>query len=286
MIKKCSVILAFFNDTKALKLVLDSLQSQYRSQFEVIVADDGSSVEANSVLKTLTRNYSFKIRHLWHPDQGFRKTVILNRAILDAKTDHLIFLDADCVPQENFVDDHLKGLVPGVCQAGRRVDVFYEALDHFANTEPSKFFSKHWLQFTAWSLQKKAKNVERGIRLPRKLAQKLQTKPWSIVGCNFSVCKQDLVAINGFDERASVPWGAEDSDVERRLLKAGIRLRGLRYQAPVIHFDSSFNKRGKSQESDQERLKIFLEAKAEDRTWTRHGIIKEDRSDPVLYRSA
>ena len=281
--KKGSVIIAFYNDIKALKIVLDSLAAQFQGDFEVIIADDGSKEDVLPVLRALLLTYPFPSKHIWQPDNGFRKTAVLNSAILSAKTDHLIFLDADCVPQQHFVQDHLNDLQPGLCQAGRRVDVFYNALDRLKKTEPSKYFSKHWLLFVAWSLSKKAKNVERGIRLSKHLTHRLKLKPWSIVGCNFSACKHDLLAINGFDERASVPWGAEDSDIERRLLKAGVRIQGLRCQAPVIHFDASFTKRGKNLEADKERLKIFLEAKAENRTWTRFGIIKEDRSDPVLY---
>lgn len=37
-----SVIIAFYNDVQLLKLVLVSLKNQYRGQFEVIIADDGS----------------------------------------------------------------------------------------------------------------------------------------------------------------------------------------------------------------------------------------------------
>lgn len=281
--KNGSVIIAFYNDIKALKVVLDSLATQFRGDFEVIIADDGSKDEVLPVLRALLLTYPFTSRHIWQADNGFCKTSVLNKAILNAKTDHLIFLDADCVPQQHFVQDHLKGLELGLCQAGRRVDVFYAALDQLAKTEPSKYFSKHWLRFVGWSLLKKAKNVERGFRLSSDVAQRIKLKPWSIVGCNFSVCKPDLLAINGFDERASVPWGAEDSDIERRLVKAGVRVRGLRYQAPVIHFDASYEKRGMNSQSDKDRLAIFLQAKSENRTWTRYGIIKEDRPDPVLY---
>jgi len=288
IMKYGSVILAFYNDLLLLRLALDSLEKQFEKEknFEVIIADDGSRSEVVSELKTLLPLYSFEVLHIWQPDRGFQKTVILNKAILAAKSDSLIFLDADCIPQDHFVRDHLYGLTPGVCQAGRRVDVFYRALDKLKGTDSSRFFSKHWLRFIAWSMQGMSRNVERGIRLPQFIATKFRSKTWSVVGCNFSVCRQDLVAVNGFDERANVPWGAEDADIERRLLKAGLTLKSLRYQATVVHFDASYEKRGPVTKSDQDRLEIFLTAKAENRSWTPYGIVKEDRPDPVLYRSA
>lgn len=285
--KKASIVLAFYNDLPLLSNVLNALQNQYAGQFEVLIADDGSRPDVVSQLKALLPTYSFASQHLWHPDAGFRKTAIMNQAVLTANTDHLIFMDADCVPQEHFVDDHLRHLKPGLCQAGRRIDAFYAGLEKLANTAPSQLFSKHWLRFLVWSAQGKARNVEKGIRLPHALAKRLsQGRSWSLVGCNFSVCKQDLLAINGFDERADVQWGAEDSDVDRRLLKAGVRMVNLRYQATMIHFDSAYFKRDALKPSDSPGAGVFAQAYTENRTWTRYGIIKEDRPDPVLYRSA
>ena len=285
--KKASVILAFYNDLPLLRAVLDALQSQYASQFEVLIADDGSRPEIVAELKAMLTTYSFESQHLWHPDAGFRKTVIMNQAVLAANTDHLIFMDADCIPQQHFVDDHLRQLKPGLCQAGRRIDTFYEGLDKLAKTAPAQLFGKHWMRFLIWAAQGKARNVEKGIRLPHALVKRLsQGRSWSLVGCNFSVCKQDFLAINGFDERADVQWGAEDSDIDRRLLKAGVRIVNLRYQATMIHFDSAYFKRGALKHSVSPGAGVFAQAYTENRTWTHHGIIKEDRPDLVLYPPA
>jgi GT2 family glycosyltransferase len=285
--KKASVILAFYNDLPLLRSLLDALEAQYKGQFEVLIADDGSKPEVVADLKALLPTYSFETQHLWHLDDGFRKTVIMNRAVMAANTDHLIFLDADCVPQLHFVDDHLRHLNPGVCQAGRRIDVCYEALKWLGNTPPARIFSRHKLWFLFWAARGQARNVERGIRLPASLAKRLpKGRAWSLVGCNFSIYKQDFLAVNGFDERANIHWGAEDSDLDRRLLKAGVRINSLRYQAAMIHFDSSYFKRGAQTSGKSLGARIFAQACAENRCWTPYGIIKEDRPDPVLYRWA
>lgn len=279
---KASVILAFYNDINLLQHTLNSLNHQYHGQFEVIIADDGSKKDVVDQVKSLLPSYNFQSKHLWHPDDGFQKTVILNKAVISASTDFLIFLDADCVPQAHFVDDHLRNLTPGVCQAGRRIDTFRDAVDAFADCPPEAFFKKHWFRLLLWSMQGKARNVEKGLRLPYKVASWLpQGRAWSLVGCNFSVCKQDLLAINGFDERAHVQWGAEDSDVDRRLLKSGVRITNLRYQATMIHFDASFFRREAQNAISASNSHIFQQAQAENRAWTPFGIVKEDRADPV-----
>lgn len=283
--KNASVILAFYNDLPLLRAVLDSLNDQYTGQFEVLIADDGSRPEVVTELKALLPKYPFKCQHLWHSDNGFRKVVIMNQAVLAATTNHLIFMDADCVPQRHFINDHLRCLRPGIYQAGRRIDAFYEGLGELGNTCPAQLFTQHWLKFFWWSTQGKARNVEKGIRLPSALVKRLPPgRPWSLVGCNFSVCKEDLLAVNGFDERADVQWGAEDSDIDRRLLSAGVRRVNLRYQSTMIHFDSSYFKRSSMEAAHPNQVSIFEQAQAENRTWTRYGILKEDRPDPVLYQ--
>ena len=89
------------------------------------------------------------------------------------------------------------------------------------------------------------------------------------------------MAINGFDERHAVTWGAEDSDLQRRLLKAGMKIKGLRYQATMVHFDASYFKRKDAVNMVRHQgLGLYDQAAAENRAWTPYGIIKEDRPDP------
>src|SRR5690606_40094222 len=47
------------------------------------------------------------VRHLWQPDDGFRKCEAMNMAIGAAASDYLIFTDGDCIPRADFVSTHL-----------------------------------------------------------------------------------------------------------------------------------------------------------------------------------
>ncbi|WP_159078958.1 galactosyltransferase-related protein [Orrella marina] len=93
-----------------------------------------------------------------------------------------------------------------------------------------------------------------------------------------------MIAVNGFDERHGVQWGAEDSDVERRLKKIGVRVKSLRFAATMIHFDGQYFKRGPSEDA-RERWKLYQQAEKENRTWTPDGLIKQDRPDTSITRS-
>lgn len=56
--------------------------------------------------------------HVWHEDNGFQKTKIINKAILKATCDYLIFTDGDCIPRRDFVANHLKHKQEGYFLSG------------------------------------------------------------------------------------------------------------------------------------------------------------------------
>ena len=88
---KTSVIAAFYNNLHYLKLVLAGFERQTEKEFEFIIADDGSKEEVVKEIEKIASNYSFRIKHVWHPDKGFRKNKILNQAILVSDSIHLFF---------------------------------------------------------------------------------------------------------------------------------------------------------------------------------------------------
>lgn len=53
-------------------------------------------------------------------------------------------------------------------------------------------------------------------------------------GCNYSVARTDLLAINGFDEEYE-GYGREDTDVELRLQNYGLRIKSLKGIALQFH---------------------------------------------------
>jgi GT2 family glycosyltransferase len=53
-------------------------------------------------------------------------------------------------------------------------------------------------------------------------------------GCHFSLFRDDVERVNGFDERF-VGWGYEDDDFARRLYKAGVEPRSVIEDARALH---------------------------------------------------
>ena len=94
-----------------------------------------------------------------------------------------------------------------------------------------------------------------------------------LLGCNFSLYKQDLIAVNGFDERYEQPSVGEDSDVEFRLGLMGIRVKSMNYMAVQYHLFHPPSARPEG------NLELFASVKAEAKAYTEFGIIQKDRPD-------
>ena len=118
-----SIIISFYNKLDRLKLVLASLELQSYSDFEVIIADDGSSQDLTAELAGIIQSNDLTIRHIWHEDLGWRKNTILNKSILASRSNYLVFIDGDCILHPRFLEEHFHHKNSGWVLAGRRVNL-------------------------------------------------------------------------------------------------------------------------------------------------------------------
>ncbi len=231
-----SVIVSFYNNVKSLACIIKALEGQ-QANFEVIIADDGSKDENVAQVKQLIASSPLPITHVWQEDCGFRKNRALNKSVNKSRSDYLIFIDGDCIPQQHFVTDHLNNKEINMILNGRRVDLaeqFEQRL--YSNAAPENFFNQNRLKIFSLYLLGRGKNVEKGIRITHPiLFKKLNSKKKGIVGCNFSLHKQDFMDVNGFDNRYEIPSVGEDTDIEYRLVQKGKQIKNLFYQAVVLH---------------------------------------------------
>ena len=90
------VIISTYNNPQWLEKTLWGYTAQTRPADEIIIADDGSRPETAELIRSFEKR--LPVRHVWHEDKGFRKTIILNKALAMATADYLVFTDQDCVP--------------------------------------------------------------------------------------------------------------------------------------------------------------------------------------------
>lgn len=231
-----SIIISFYNNISALECILRSLIAQHKN-IEIIIADDGSKPETLEKLNSFIEKSSICIKIISQLDIGFRKNRALNKAVRHASSDYLIFIDGDCIPQNNFISDHLNQKSHGIVLNGRRADIpvsLKKALIN--NTEPHFFFKKNVIKIFTLYLLGHGKNIEKGIRISSELFfKKLNKKKKGLLGCNFSLYKKDLLAVNGFDNQYEVAGVGEDTDIEYRLTENGVKIKNIFYRATMLH---------------------------------------------------
>jgi len=243
--KSAGVLISTYNRPYALQRVLEGLNQQDLPANEIIIGDDGSASDTKAVIDRW-RLAGLPIQHCWHEDKGYRKTIIMNRAIQAATSDVLIFLDGDCVPLSSFVRDHIEMHEPGCIHAGPRM----LASPRLTNQIESDGFEAQSIWF--WLRARIRGDINRLaplIRLPDGPWRKRTPFKWELVrGCNFSVDRHAVLAIDGF-EGSLFGWGPDDSDMAVRLINNGLTVKNLRFAAPVVHLWHREEDRGHLQEN-------------------------------------
>lgn len=224
---KISLIITTYNWPEALELVLLSVMNQTVFPYEVIIADDGSKSETKKLIEAFQNKFPVQLVHIWHEDNGFRRSTVLNLAISKSIGDYIIQLDGDCIIHKNFISDHLDSIEKKTYLYGSRVTIVKEYL----NT----LFSNKITVFNYFN--KGLRNRNRNIHLPflgtllYKKKNKLSNK---LRGCNLSYWKQDFINVNGYNEDMT-GWGREDSELIIRMMNSGINGKRLKFKAIIYH---------------------------------------------------
>jgi glycosyltransferase involved in cell wall biosynthesis len=267
---KATVIAAFYNKIDYLRLVLAGFERQSEKDFEFIVADDGSKEETIKEIESLSKEIPFSLVHVWQEDKGFGKNKILNKAITTANSNYLIFIDADCIPHPRFVEEHILYSEKGSCLTGRRVNLSQKYTQILSPKKIREgFIEKNNFALIKDGLFGESFYVEKGFYFKSRLLRRIfNKKERGLLGCNFSLFKEDMLNINGFDERYEAPSIGEDSDVQFRLELNGVKILSLNHIAVQYHLYHQLLER------PQENLTLFNQIKEEKLAFTHFGIKK------------
>lgn len=267
-----SIIISTYNSTDWLEKVLYGYNNQTYRQFEVVVADDGSNDETRQLLKLLQEEVFYPIVHVWHEDKGFQKSQILNKAILHCNTEYIIMSDGDCIPRKDFVEQHVKYREEGYFLSGGYFMLPMNISETITKEDiyTEKCFQLPWLKNLGLKSSFRNNKLDSGFISSDFLNSFTPTNPsWN--GHNSSGWKEDILAVNGFDER--MQYGGQDRELGERLTNFGIKSKQIRYNAVVLHLD---HPRGyKNQESIDKNIAIRKQTRDQKKKWTDFGIVKQ-----------
>lgn len=223
---KISLIIATYNKPHYLAHCLKSVAGQNDFPNEIIVADDGSGEETAQLVDQFRNQLPVPLFHVWQEDSGYRLARSRNNGLLKSTGDYLIFIDDDLILHPKFIADHRTQAQKGCFYCGTRVRLgavkTASVMKHHRNT----------ISFWERDLQSRL-NV---IRIP--FLHQIITGPAytykRLRGCHMAFWKEDLLNVNGFDERYT-SWGREDSDLAMRMMHAGVKRINLKWAAIGYH---------------------------------------------------
>lgn len=229
-----SVVITTYNRPDALEAVVEACFLQDDKNFEIIIADDGSTANTRDCIARLKARSPVPLTHVWQPDDGFRAAMARNRGTLAAHGEYIIFLDGDCVPQRDFIARHRALSQPGFLVSGSRIllspALTAQVLEQ--HIDLGALAAGDVLRYRARGDLNKALQVL--LRWPD-LGRVRRRFSWRrIKSCNLAVWRADLERVNGFDE-SFTGWGHEDSDLVVRLFHAGVLRKDGAFATEVFH---------------------------------------------------
>jgi len=191
-----AVISAYNPDLAVLCRTIEALLAQEfpPEQYEIIVADDGSTNGAAEMVRTIHGRAA--VRHVAQPHRGL--SAARNLGAREARGRVVLFVDADFWATPTLLTAHRGHYPPGA----RRVAVQGVTLIH-----PESLVTPFM----------KVKEVSPDLTIRRRH----NLSPYHVIGRNFSMLREDLDDAGGFDEDF-VQYGWEDVDLALRMAARGV----------------------------------------------------------------
>lgn len=243
-----TLLISTYNWLDALQKVLQGVERQTVMPDEIVIADDGSKEDTTAFIQQYAKQSKVPVRHVWHEDKGFRRSMILNKAIAAAKGDYIIEMDGDVIPDRHFIEDHVATARKGCFVCGGRIMLTEDghvASSHYFNCIRSRILR-------SWILHNDTTYNVRHIK-----------------GCNLAFWRSDFIAVNGYDEDIE-GWGSEDHEFTSRLLFSGVTYRRLKFGGIVYHLYHPSASRENAGRNDE----IFRKVWQEQKKWADNGVNK------------
>lgn len=242
-----TLLVSTYNRPDALDACLTSAERLNKLPDEIVIADDGSGPSTEEVVRRHQSQSPVKILHVRHEDRGFRLAAIRNKAIAASSGEYIIQIDGDEILHPDFISDHLRYSRKGSFAKGCRV-MTGKRLAQLICADPRAEVGR-----LSWKRDGIEKDRLKGIRCRPAawwFANFFKRRDYYALGGNMGFWREDLIAVNGYDERFE-GWGREDDDIAHRLGRLGLTKRDLRFTAVCFHLWHPENSRGRIAANDE-----------------------------------
>jgi len=228
-----SIVVDTYEWPRALDAVLRGLADQSDSDFDLVVADDGSGPETAALVRAWAER--LPLRHVRQEDEGYRLARVRNLGAREARGDFLVFIDGDTVPRRHFVRALRQAAVPGWFVAGKRLLLGRELSERvLADRLPiQRWLLPHWALHGGQSAPLRALTA-RDRRRPGREGLPEFAPHADGYGFLLGIARADFERVNGYDARFA-GWGGEDVDMAVRLRRAGLRCGWPGPQSTLLH---------------------------------------------------
>jgi len=241
---KASITIPTFNRQQSLQQILEFLdqqESKYKNNFEVIIADDGSTDNTKTFVekKIKEKAYTYPLSYLnTNLTEVFGASIARNMGIKKAKGEYLLFLDDDFIPHKKWLNTLVETLEKGE-------KVIFGHATHLK-----------------YKLQEDLPIKIEEDRLQRLYELSLSNSLTELLTGNFALSRECIQICGLFDERFARQdgYGYEDIEFGHRLIIGGFKIHysvdALAYM-PANPEDEKQKKEKLAEESKKTWLEII-----------------------------
>jgi glycosyltransferase involved in cell wall biosynthesis len=223
-----SVVMNTCNRAARLRWALASYLRQTAQDFEIVVADDGSTDDTPEVVERFRRSAPFEVQYVRHEHQGHRRAAILNRGIERCRGSQVLFTDCDSLASSRLIEVHQRHMRPERILIGAYVRLGPRETESLTDAVVQSGAFEELLDS-----RRRGELMRRHRKARWQILLRRRRRPHNL-GLNYSAARAALLRINGYDEEYR-GWGGADGDVRERLRKIGVRPYSAYDGALVFH---------------------------------------------------
>ncbi|MFH1428811.1 MAG: glycosyltransferase [Candidatus Margulisiibacteriota bacterium] len=222
---KISIVIPTYNRKEQLRLTIKSLLNQSFHDFELVVADDGSSDGTNFMVESFGSDAWFPVKYCWHENAG--RSATRNMGLKEAEGEIIVFIDDHIILDKEFLQEHVNAHIEGAKRLRdkgikKETGLRDQGSDNSDNPKPGDIVAVRGRSI----LIDEISEMQALQELPPMPIdkQRINDPFYTFITNNLSVKRIVLEEVGGFDEDFK-NYGFQDSELGYRVRQKGYRFK-------------------------------------------------------------